>query len=479
MALGKKLFEFNQGDIVRGMSASDDLSDGGYSNLTEKANITKTPGVLYFPAPSTDASTAVADTIIASCEDNSATYERLFLGSGGKFYGWNGTTMAVVATDATRTFTRGITDMASYNLYTYGTSTTYVFEWNVAGASVNQTFFAFPSSSGSSTWTAAFVSHPCITYEGNIFYGNGPQLLRQTAVGGTPAEILLLENSGEVIVALGVDPGSGKMLISTTSRYNASDTVNTINRVYYYDGFSNKPLKVSIVDDLVTMFKTVGSLIYVGYGQNLGYWDGSGIQFLRRVAVSLDNNDLIYKHRVTNIGSTLYLIENTQILAHGPVYGGGGKVFYYAFKNDVNSNDFSHIANIGQNKLGLAYATSLFSTWDSSSIATISSTTFKTNVYDFPDEVWLERLRIIWKNTVASNQTYGYVRFVGEDGVITSVGGAGSGVFVLKNTTGAATAVYEVNNVNIKVKQVQVELFVESVNPGLMRIIGYGKIANE
>ena len=477
MALGKKLFEIGEDLIPRGMSTSDDLGDQGFSPSTDAVNLIATPGIAYAPCQPTDKSTNVADTIIASCDDASHTYDRVFVGTAGKFYGWNSTTMTVVATDGTRQYSAGKTDMASYGNYVYGTSATYVWEWQVSGASVNQTYFAFPSSSGSYSWNPGAMAHPCIVYEGNIYYGNGPQLLRQTVVGGTPTEILLLSNFGEAIIALGIDPGSGKMLISTASTYNASDTINTVNRVYYYDGFSNKALKVSIVDDMITAFKSVGSLVYVGYGLNLGYWDGSGIQFLRKLNLSFSGDDLLYKHHMTNVGTTLYVIENRQILAHGPVRSAGNRVFYYAFKNYENSNDLQHITSLGQGIIGMSFTTNKFFTWSTTDVSTTNTQVFKTNMFNFPDEVWLERVRIVWKNQVSNNVDPGSIRFNDENGTIKSVGQ--TGLFDLTNTSGAANARKDILNVNIKVTQVQCELILATVNPGIMRIIGYGKLANK
>lgn len=476
MALGKKIFEFSAKDMMRGMSTSDDLADGGFSPLTDAVNLTTTPGVLYAPASPTDKSTNVADSIIASCEDSSGTYNRLLLGTGGKFYGWNGTSMTLVATDATRAYIAGKTDMATFGAYTYGTSATYVWEWIVTTGTINQTYFAFPNSSGSSNWTPANVPHPTIKFEGNIYYGNGPQLLRQTALAGTPTEILLLQNSNETIVALDVDPSSGRVLISTTSSPNISDTLNNINRVYYYDGFSNKTLKVSIVDEMVTAFKSVGGLIYVGYGTNLGYWDGSGIQFLRKLNLAFDNTELVYKHHLTNIGTTLFIIEKTKILAHGQVHQ-GNRVFYYVYKNNINTNNIQHITHLGQGLLGISFATSKFYTLDTTSVSTTGTQTFFTNFYDFDEEVMFERVKIIWKNQVSNNVDPGSIRFLNEDGIVTSVGQ--SGIFDLKNTTGAAISSKNIENINIKSQQLQCEILLDTTNPGIVRIIGYGKRANE
>lgn len=478
MSLGKKLFEITDTDWARGMSTSDDISDGGFSSVTDAVNLIAQPGVAYAPAQPTDKSTNVADNVIASCSDASGTYDRLYVGDAGKFYGWNGTTMAVVATDSTRIYTAGKTDISPYGPYAYGTSTTYVFEWAVSSGTVNQTYFAFPTPTGLSD--PSTVPHPCLTFEGNIYYGNGPQLLRQTLVGGVPAEILYFTNYGETIQALSIDSGSGKMLISTTSGKNASDTLNKVNRVHYYDGFSNKTLKTVIVDEMVTAFYPNGNYIYLGYGQNLGIWSGSGIEFLRKLDnVSLSNTDLLYKHHFSNIGSTLYVIDGTQILALGPVRQRGDKVFYYAYKNNVNGNKLSLIANIGapggaaSPLISIAFAANKFYTWSATDVSTSNTQNLQSNSYEFDNEYWIRWARVIWKNQVNNNVDPGSIRFRDQDGI-----NPVNTLYDLKNSSGAPSAFKDILNINAKMKQAQVEMILDIGNAGIRRIIVYGEPAN-
>jgi len=236
--------------------------------------------------------------------------------------------------------------MAAFDGATFTTSKEKVTKW-VVDSSFDASYYTFSNQS---------VMHPEIVYENNLFYGDKNLLLRQTGVAAAPATILTL-SSDQNIVALGIDPGTGKMLISTTTQLNVSDTVPTTNRVYYYDGLSNKADKVNFVDDMITAFYPNGNDVYITYGTNLGYWNGSGIMFLRRLSITRSPDTLAYLQHLTNIESTLYVIEGTKILAHGPVVQGGNKVFYYAYNNTAS---LTHICNFGSGKLALAYATDKF-----------------------------------------------------------------------------------------------------------------------
>ena len=276
----------------------------------------------------------------------------------------------------TRNYVKGYTDIINYRGETYVTAQQHITRWQNDNT-IDQKFYAF---------TTANVPHPAIVFENNAYYGDNNLLLRQTTAGGTPATILTLA-VGEIIIALGIDPGSGKMIISTTSSLNVSNDKNSINKLSWYDGFSNKTLKTIYVGDQMLGFHSVEGITYCGYGQNLGYVTGSGIKFLRKlINVTLNNEQLPYKHNLTSIGSTLYVVDGNKILAYGPVVQGGNNIFYYCARNKVNNLVFQSIFNAGSNKIGYSFI-GQFRTVDFSSIATLDKFDLYTNWLDFPRPV--------------------------------------------------------------------------------------------
>lgn len=480
MALGKKLFIWDAKDMIRGMSTSDDLADGGFSSTTDAVQLTNTPGVMYSPASPTDKSTGLTGEIIASCEDPAASAARLYVSTDsdqdGRFYSIDstGTLTARGSEDTGGNYISGSCDMIPYKGEVYVTNSVYIVRW-VQPATFTTNFMPFNDTS---------APHPAIVFEDNAYYADGNELHRQTAAGSAPnpAAAILTLPSSYVITALGIDPGTGRMLIATVDQYNISDTQATQARVHYYDGFSNKVLKTVPVDSMVTAFPFTEGQLYAAMGTTLGYWNGAGVTFLRKFSVNADNAQLLYKHRFTGIKETLYFVERTKIIAHGPIQQGGSKVFYPAFKNQVNSNVFSNIAFIGSGAtntgqfLSMAFATAKFYTWDSTSVATSNSQDFYSNDYEFDDEVWIRRIRIIYKNKVSNGTDPGSLRLYDQDGAVTSL--AQSGLFDLSNTSGAASAFKDLLNVNYKAKQIQFELLLDTVNPGVRRVIFYGDLAN-
>ncbi len=353
MALGRKIIEWNFADQVKGMSTSGDLADAGFSPVSDGMNLTSTPGVMYNPPAPADASAGVTGAMIASCEDPTGSYRRLYVssntstGGDGRFFSLSTANVITQrgSTDTGATYVQGKTDMIAFDGEAYITNAANLVRWSSIGSSntFNLTFFAFSD---------AFSPHPALTFNNFAYYGDGNLLLRQAAAGSAPATILTLPTSW-VIVALGIDPGSGSMLISVIGQINLSDTVNSGARIGFYDGFSTQVSRYVQVDDMVTAFAPTEGSLYCSYGQNLGLWNGSGITFLRRMEIQFDYTQLMYKQHFTSIGSTLLYIERAKVIAYGPIRQKGESVFYPVLTNTINGSDIdlTHIASIGANQV--------------------------------------------------------------------------------------------------------------------------------
>lgn len=474
MALGKKLFQINYPDFVKGMSSSDVLSDGGFSPLTNAVNLLGTQGAVY-QANSAQNVSGLTGQMIASCEDPSGTYARLYVSSDtgpqdGRFWSLS-TGIALTqrgSTDSSANYIQGRTDMIAAFGEAYTTTDATIVRWSSIGSS-NTFDFSFV------TGLNSFVPHPALFYNSFAYYGNGNVLLRQSAAGVAPSAILTLP-AGVVIVALGVDPGSGRMLMSLIGQPNISDTVNSGCSVAFYDGFSPQVDRYVQVDDMVTAFPSTEGALYAAYGQSLGLWNGSGITYLRTMNVDFDNTQLMYKHHFTSIGSTLYVIEKTKIIAYGPVRQKGPNVFYPALSG---ANNLTNIVNIGQNILTLSFATSQLFTLDVKTAGDQYSTlSFYSNSTDFDDEYWIRRIRIIFATNVPNNISPGNIQLINESGLI-AVGGDGSGIYGLTNTSGTSLAFKDLLNVNQRVKMLQLNVMMGQGNYGIRRVIVYGEPANQ
>jgi hypothetical protein len=315
-----------------------------------------------------------------------------------------------------------------------------------------------------------------LVYENNLYYGDKNLLLIQSAVGVAPTTILTL-SADQMIVALGIDPSTGLMLISTKNALDVSGAISTINRILRYDGNSAKVSTTTITEEGVVGFHNVGNYVYVGYGNNIGYFSGAGVQWLRKLNnVTASNTELPYKHHMAHVANTLYVLDGKQVMAFGEITP-GKRAWFPVWSNPVNSNKPTMIAEVGAKKIGLAFATSKFYTLDTSSVATIDSMMFFSNKLNFPRPVYIRTLYVEYATAISNNDANRNLYYM------TEAQGTGfvllqdpsTTVSALKNTSGASVYFIELPCTGMladKVRSLQFRYNVDTVNSGLRRIIG-------
>ena len=353
--IGKYTLEIGQksdgtNDFVKGMSTGPATPDGGFSNETNACNIMTVPGVLYQQSDITDKTGTLSGVIVAACPDpyflNSSNIglptgnDHYFLTDTGKFYTWNGTSMTLKRTAAlnTSTYNLGNSYIISYQgldatSRVFATNSTDIVMWTVDSA--------FNEQWGSVTQTQSLTvgaRHPMIVYN-NTLYFMDKNLVH--AWNGTTFTKSILTLSPEYnIIACGVDPGSGKMMLSVTGGANASDTKHSNSSIFLWDGIEpTVPSKRIPVDDQITAFHNNSGTVYVFYGNNMGYFNGTGITFLHKLKnVTFSNDMLPYVYKVASSGGTIYVVDGTQILAYGEIMGEQKKVFRYIYTNQAASS---------------------------------------------------------------------------------------------------------------------------------------------
>lgn len=438
--IGSKQFTIGPEDIVRGVASSDYVSDGGLSNLsTFGMNLTVKPGVLFGAATTVNAGGTFTGLPIASCGDSINGFLRVVLTDNGKVFTWDGSSFTE-RVDSSSTYQQGISDIIQYKGYTYISSLVDVAQ--ITGATfgtINEDWWSADVTTGTALTTG--VPHPMVIFEDNLWIGNGNKLHKfdGTTIDTVGSEGFLTLPTGQTIVTLAVDPNSGKMLISVTEgTANIGGTLSMVPKVHLYDGFSLKVIRAVIVDDIVTAMYPVGGVVYMAYGKNLGYWNGSGINWMRKFKnVTLTQNSLVYKHKITNIDKTLYIIDGAEVLAYGEVLPGKPKVFYPAAQN-ASGTVQSFICNLGSGKLGFGSgntASPFFWTFDTTSSATTDSINFYSRKYRFKKKVILREITFQYLNTVAAGANAATVVAINQTGTTN----------MSALTNGESAAVYELS----------------------------------
>lgn len=424
--IGKYSLEIGQksdgtNDFLKGMATSAGATDGGFSPQTVACNISTVQGVMYAPVSATDKTGSLSGNIIASADDSSISPVKYFVTNTGKYYTFDGSSLTLQYNDSANNtkYTAGRTDIVQYRYKTYATTTTnlnYFENQDLSTTHINWKTFTNATS-------GQVCNHPMIEWNGNLYIADGYQV--HMVSGDTPTYTVgvLTLSTTATIVSLGIDPGSGKIMLGVTSNaYNFSDNNPSSNAILLWDGFNpTVPSKTIPVGDMVTAFYNIGGTVYIAYGQNLGYFNGTGISFIRKLKNVSLSLDLIYKHRITSVGNTLLVADGAQILAYGEVEGGKPPIPRYIYVNQVNSSTkFDVVCNLGNNLIGLASTAKLY-TYDINSVASITSLDFYSKRYMFPRPIYLRNIFVEYDTQITNGQNPGAPYIIDDTGTSTTL----------------------------------------------------------
>lgn len=419
--IGKNIIEFGYKDILEGLTSSPETDDGGFSPETNHVNITSSQtalGILYPAGFKTDKATADG-RYIASCPDpdSGVNIYRYLLTSTGKFYSVDNTSATTLRATGTSIYVRDYTDMIVYRNNLYATSSTNVTKGPGVslGYAVDEDWWTtVPPKSGGGFPSAltSGVPHPMIVFEDNLWIADGQKLHRWDEYNNIATEGFLTLNTGLVITALGIDPSSGKMIISATEGIDTTGQLPRQAKIYLYDGFSQKPLKAVIVDDVVTAIYPLGGVVYMCYGTNFGYWTGTGINFLRKFKSNTQGGTetLVYKQRITNVGKKLLFADGLDIVCFEETVPGKRR-FYVAYKipTSLINNIYDIIFSLGSNNIGMCfestYTTYEYSVLSLSNVASGGFLSFYSKKYTFQRPVYIRDFRIEYNNAIATTVT--------------------------------------------------------------------------
>ncbi len=428
--LGKQQLTIAAADFLKGAGSSDYSNDGGFSPSSTGLNLNYKQGAVYgFPAP-TNITTPVSD-FVASCPDNGngvIANARYFVDSSANYYSLAGTTLTKQKTGtATTHYNFGLVDMVPYNGSYYVSRDNDVAQWD-GTTTLLETWYTVTKSK-SFTLTGP---HPMLSYKGILYIADGRYLGTYDGTTVTPAVLDL--GSGQVIYALGIDPSSGNILISSQRGVNGALSSSAESYVWLYDGGSLTPARQIPTNELVTSFVNVAGTTYVGMGQYIGYWDGSGVQTIRKLQnVSYIYSCLLYKPHITSSGNTLYYIDGNSVWALGPLGEAQSlwmrvqRVFYpvYAQPSSFLPNGtLGLVCGLGGGKLGIYANLTSFGTTTYNLFVLDTTTsgvyagTFTSNRYEFPRPVVINKIRVF--TTGVTTGASGTVQIINNDSLYIS-----------------------------------------------------------
>lgn len=438
MALGKQSIVIDSDTFIKGLSTSSNLIDGGMSPETDCINLLANPGVLY-PSPTATTIGSISGRVIASCNDTiSGTtnpVQRFILTDSPVLYSVVGGVLHTLGTPGYN-FAMGLSDLQifgssageSYLFFTTDSgivSVLYKYSTNALDGSY---FQHVPTG-----WTST-NPHPMCIFNKLLYYADGPYLHTVTLAGTTYTDQVLTLQSDQVITAINIDPGTGKLMLGISSKgyLESGDNTTTYNSPQFiglYDGTDPTQLARKVpIDSTVTSLQACGGVMYVAYGNCLGTWNGNGISFLRRLPTNaaLGNQfQNIYKCKISNFDNfLLYVSDNeianpylsispqNKIMAYGEIQKGIPAFFPLVNLPGVGGTTgegIDFVANINQGSIIYSYNdvlyslflpshSNVFSTGDTSPI-------FVSIRYALPRPCVIDQVRVFYEDSVAADSS--------------------------------------------------------------------------
>lgn len=424
--IGKYQIEFNEKNFAAGESSSLYASDGGLALGSSNYNPILTPGILYGTAAENTSNNAFHGNVIASCEDiYTVPYNRIMVDDAGYFYYLSGSVVTAITNMATPpTLNAGACDLAAFNSGNFNYFFTYA--GDIAKLTYNHSSPTFVKSwwqgtkSQSALGTGGGQINCMTVYQNLLYIADGNKLHNVDNSENIDTSVSLFSfNTNEIITALGVDPQTGLMMIGTVSGANASDSVGSKFWISLWDGVSATVTRRIPVDDMITAFKLMGGRVYVAQGTSIGFWNGNGVTYLKKMTkVTYNFASLIYKHHIDAWGGTLFVIDGAYIRAFGSIKQGSNPVWWTPYQQAA-AFPLTCLAHVGQGVLMKAYNVTSGSAFiigltDLQSVTGASGAIVFAPV-NFPRPVMVRRVRVVTTG-VPSPQLSGSVSIQDESG---------------------------------------------------------------
>jgi hypothetical protein len=352
-------------EILSGVSLASRAPTTGISPDSLGINLDFDKGVLHFQKAPSDRGTVITNEICARTTDYGIFTNALYLvDASKKFYKMDNAGTITNPFTGTKTYQTQTTDLIQFKSSYYCTSLTDV-------AKINGSFSAFTAEDWWTTTmgkpaldSSAGFPHILEVVEDKLYISDRSSI--HTYDGTTAVVASLIVPSTEIITFMIKHPNGRDLVVFTTERMNASDTLQSVCKAYTFDLFKQSFIEVHEIDAQVDSGIVIGGTLYVVYGGNvLGYYNGQAINFLRDLKIPLSFTYTVTKAKLANMKGALLIAENDQILALRNL--GLGAVYYYPIQNDTGYpiGSISHLGSLqlfttGREINGGSYVTLLY-----------------------------------------------------------------------------------------------------------------------
>lgn len=317
-------------DFFRGVSTTDELSDGGFSPLSKAINFFASPGLLL-PGKILNNTTTDVTTggIFAWSSHHTNVSPGIGRGLGsnasdhGKFYLLNdsgGGTLA--ATDTGRQYRANVCDLVRFGASNEQFSTSH--------NSIGKSDYDF-TTNDFTWWTVTLgktalggaVPHHIVQYGSFIYITDGKYLHSWDGATGTYNALDLPD--GYVITDITV---YNNLIYMAAAQFDPLGLGESINcRIFTWDSISDSFLDEFLVQEKIDSLIVFGGTLIVTTQRYVGYFTGSTVSPLYPLTTN------VYKYQWAITNDRLYLLQDTNILCYGNPVMSRPKFFSFPLKH--------------------------------------------------------------------------------------------------------------------------------------------------
>lgn len=403
--VGKNQLTISGTQFAAGLCTSDYLGDGGMGTETFGINPVYKQGAIY--SLGTISSSGLSQNLVATSEDyeNPTAANRFIVDTSSNISYISNNEIITFATSGSGTgYSLGVTDIVPFTdgtnpkaYVSFATGIGQVGGSVSGGFSYTETWW---TGTKSKTALTSGVPHPMLVFQKTMWIGNGIHLANMDSSGNANNDASWVLDPNEEIMALGIDPGTGLMLVSVRSVSSGTNgNIPAKNYVYFYDGYSAQSRRKVPVQGTVFSFTTVAGQVIVGIDNSIGIWNGNGVTFLRRLS---STSSIPYKHRCAAINNHFMVADGGSILGYGDIQN-GKKAWFPIYKNVANGNSIDVVFQQNMGTVGTSYdgsAVKFFNLFDEGNGG--GAGVFYTNNINFERPVNIHRVRVFTDGITSS-----------------------------------------------------------------------------
>lgn len=385
------------------VSISDRHDEAGYSPNKKGHNFEYSQGGLLLPQPAPTSITGgvVTDGIIAMTGDPSFLGNDAYaLDEDGNFYTIDAGVTTLRQTDAVKTYNWGSSDMRVFMGELFATSTTDIAK--LTGSDLSTIDHDWWTTTKGRTALSSTYRHILEVVEDTMYISDENML--HTWDGTTATyNAFALPDMYNITSMIKATDGRTLMLFASET-VDFSHSRRNAAKCFLIDTVNLEIIREIDIDAQIEGAINVGGVIYLTSGYNLGYWNGDGFSFLRKLTTSSHT----YKHAMTKKENTLLVRDGNAVLAYGNL--GEGNVFYYPYQHQTATNELNVIFYSGDNELLTSADTSAqrLNLIDFDTFADQAS--WESNFYSFAGKVWIRRIEVETETLASgSSMTFSYV----------------------------------------------------------------------